>query len=114
MKLIATLYFDEDVSALLATLLRARGIDTTSDREENMLGRLDPDQLEKAISLGRTIVTHNRRDFEDIHSDFIAQQMRHYGVIVAQRRDIYEIARRLGLLLDTLTADEIENQLLYI
>lgn len=114
MKLIASLYLDEDVSALLTTLLRARGIDTTSAREEQMLGRLDPEQIDKAVSLERSILTHNRVDFEEIHRRFLAQSRRHYGVIVAQRRDVYELARRVGILLDSLAADEIENQLLYI
>jgi len=68
MKLFATLYLDEDVSALLATLLRARGIDTTTAREERMLGRLDPEQMQQAVLLERAIVTHNRNDFEDIHA----------------------------------------------
>lgn len=60
------------------------------------------------------MVTHNRSDFEGLHAQYIQQRAPHFGVIVAQRRDVYELARRLGLLLDTLTADEIQNQLLYI
>lgn len=35
MKLFATLYQDEDVSALVATLLRVRGIDITTAREHD-------------------------------------------------------------------------------
>lgn len=114
MNLFATLYLDEDVSALLAILLRARGIDTTTAREEQMLGRSDPDQLQQAVKSGRAIVTHNRVDFEEIHIEYIARGITHFGIIVAQRRDVYEIARHLGLLLDTLTADEVTNRLLYI
>ena len=114
MTLFAALYLDEDVSALLVTLLRARGIDTTSAREEQMLGRPDPGQMQRATLLERVLVTHNRNDFERIHAQYTANQTGHYGIIVAQRRDVYEIARRLGLLLNTLTADEITNQLLYI
>ncbi|MBX3052501.1 MAG: DUF5615 family PIN-like protein [Caldilineaceae bacterium] len=114
MNLFATLYLDEDVSALLATLLRVRGIDTTTTREEDMLGRLDSEQMQRAVTLGRAIVTHNRVDFEEIHANCVEQDVEHFGVIVAQRRDVYEIARRLGLLLNRLTADEITNQLFYI
>ncbi len=68
MKLFAELYLDEDVSVLLATLLRARGFAVTTAHAEGMLHRSDAEQL----------------------------------------------ARRLGILLDTLSADEIQNQLLYI
>lgn len=114
MKLIATLYLDEDVSVLLAALLRGRGIDVRTARDEQMLGRPDPEQLRKSVSLERVMVTHNRSDFEGLHAQYIQQRTPHFGVIVAQRRDVYELARRLGLLLDTLTADEIQNLLLYI
>lgn len=50
MKLIATLYLDEDVSVLLAALLRGRGIDVSTARDEQMLGRPDPEQLRKSVS----------------------------------------------------------------
>ena len=70
MKLFASLYLDEDVSILVADILRARGFDVITTRDEKMLGRDDAEQLEKA--------------------------------------------RRIATLLDTLTAGEIENQLLYV
>lgn len=114
MKLFTALYLDEDVSALLATLLRGRGIDTTTTRDERMLGQPDPEQMRQAVLLERAIVTHNRDDFEKIHAGYVVQQMSHFGIIVAQRRDVYEVARRLGMLLNTLTADEIAGQIFYI
>jgi len=114
MKLFASLYLDEDVSVLIATLLRARGFDVVTTRDENMLGQADPFQLAHATSLERCIVTHNRVDFERLHQERLASGRAHFGIIVAARRSPYEIARRLAMLLNTLTADEIENQLLYI
>lgn len=79
-----------------------------------MLGQSDPEQMRQAVLLERAIVTHNRIDFEKIHAAYMAQQMGHFGIIIAQRRDVYEVARRLGLLLNTLTADEVAEQLFYI
>ena len=38
----------------------------------------------------------------------------HAGIIVATRRAPHELAGRIVMLLSTLTADEIRNQLLYI
>jgi len=38
----------------------------------------------------------------------------HAGILIAKRRNPYQIAERVAILLDTLTADEISNQLLYI
>jgi len=113
-KLFARLYLDEDVSILVATLLRARGFDVVTTRDEGMLGQDDPTQLAHATSLERCIITHNRVDFEHQHRDYLEAGRSHFGIIVASRRSPYEMARRLAVLLNALTADEIENQLLYI
>ncbi len=114
MKLFATLYLDEDVAVLIATLLHARGFDVVTTRDENMLGQDDLAQLSHAISVERCIVTHNRVDFERLHQDYMETGRDHSGIIVASRRSPYETARRLAVLLNALTADEIENQLLYV
>jgi len=71
MKLFAQVYLDEDVSALIATLLRTRGFDTTTARDEGMLAQDDGAQLARAASLGRCIVTHNRVHFERLHEESI-------------------------------------------
>ena len=39
MKLFASLYLDEDASVLIEDILRARGFDVTTARNEKMLGR---------------------------------------------------------------------------
>jgi predicted nuclease of predicted toxin-antitoxin system len=114
MKLFAALYLDEDVSVLIATLLQARGFQATTARVEGMLGQDDPAQLAHAVSLERSLVTHNRVHFEQFHRDYLAGQRPHFGIIVAGRRSPYELAQRLAVLLNTLTATEFENQLFYI
>lgn len=114
MKLFASLYLDEDVSILIADILRARGFDVITVRDEKMLGRSDSEQLEKAISLQRCLFTHNRIHYEELHREAIAREMKHFGIIISTRRNVYELARRIATLLDTLTADEIENQLFYV
>lgn len=114
MKLFAELYLDEDVSALVATLLRARGFSVTTAREQGMLGQDDAAQLTHAVSLRRCIFTHNRVHFEALHQEYIARGEKHYGIIIGTRRNVYELARRIAAVLDALTADEIENQLLYV
>ncbi|MCP4211611.1 MAG: hypothetical protein GY764_09030 [Halieaceae bacterium] len=114
MRLFAEVYLDEDVSVLIAVLLRARGINAMAARDEDMLGQDDPIQLAHAASLERCIVTHNRIHFESLHREYVEGQRTHWGIIAATRRSPYEIGRRLGVLLNTLTADEIQNQLLYV
>ncbi len=114
MKLFAELYLDEDVSVLVAALLRARGFDVITARDEGMLGHSDAEQLAQAASLGRCILTHNRVDYEELQRWYIGSHLKHSGIIVGSRRDVYELARRVALVLNTLSADEMENQLLYI
>jgi len=110
---IAALYTDEDMSALVATLLRARGLDITTVPEQAALGKTDREQLEFAASSGRCILTHNRVDFERLHLQYMAEDKQHSGIIVVPQKNAYEVAQRIGILVSALTIEEIRNQLLY-
>jgi predicted nuclease of predicted toxin-antitoxin system len=70
---IAALYTDEDMSALVATLLRSRGLDITTVPEQVALGKTDQEQLEFATFLGRCLLTHNRVDFERLHLQYMEE-----------------------------------------
>ncbi|MEH2290879.1 DUF5615 family PIN-like protein [Nostoc sp.] len=113
MTVFAALYSDEDMSALVATLLRSRGLDITTVSEQATLGKTDREQLELATSAGRCILTHNRVDFERLHLQYIDENKEHFGIIIVPQKNAYEVAQRIGILVTTLTADEIRNQLLY-
>ncbi|MEH2280005.1 MAG: DUF5615 family PIN-like protein [Nostoc sp.] len=113
MTVFAALYSDEDMSALVATLLRSRGLNITTVSEQATLGKTDREQLEFATSVGRCILTHNRVDFERLHLQYIEENKEHFGIIVVPQKNAYEVAQRIGILVTTLTADEIRNQLLY-
>ncbi|MCT7972563.1 DUF5615 family PIN-like protein [Laspinema olomoucense] len=109
----ATIYTDEDMSALVATLLKARGLDITTVPEQGAIGKTDSEQLEFASGVGRCILTHNRVDFEQLHLQYIVEGKEHGGIIIVPQKNAYEVARRVGILVHTLTASEIKNQLLY-
>ncbi|AKV66469.1 MAG: hypothetical protein EWV49_03055 [Microcystis aeruginosa Ma_QC_Ch_20071001_S25] len=113
MSIFASLYMDEDMSALVATLLRSRGLDVTTVPEQSTLGKTDSEQLEFAASLGRCLVTHNRVDFERLHLQFIEEGREHCGIIVVPQKTAYEVVQRVSVLVNTLTVDSINNQLLY-
>jgi len=114
MKLFAEVYLDEDVSVLIATLLQARGFKSITARDEGKPNEDDPIQLAYAASIGHCLVTHNRVHFERVHEEYLASGKQHFGIIVAARRRPHEVARRLAGLLNTLTADQFENQLFYV
>ncbi len=109
----AALYTDEDMSALVATLLRSRGLDVTTVPEQATLGKTDNEQLEFATSVGRCILTHNRVDFERLHLQYLEADKQHFGIIIVPQKNAYEIAQRVGILVSALTAEDIRNQLLY-
>ncbi|BAY29536.1 hypothetical protein NIES2107_13790 [Nostoc carneum NIES-2107] len=108
------LYLDEDVHVLVADLLKARGFDAITARDAGKLQISDEEQLAYAVSQERTLVTHNRTDFEELIQAYFDTGQPHYGVIFAVRRSPQEITQRLMVILNHITADEMENQVRYI
>ncbi len=109
-----SLYLDEDVNVLVADLLKARGFDAITARDAGNLQATDSEQFTYALSQTRTLVTHNRTDFEELVQAYFASGQIHYGVIFAVRRSPQEIAQRLLVILNQVTADQMQNQVRYI
>jgi len=70
MTIFAQSYIDEDVDILVATLLIARGLEATTARQQKTLGELDPQQLAFAAPMGCCTLTHNRLNFEKLHTSY--------------------------------------------
>jgi predicted nuclease of predicted toxin-antitoxin system len=113
-RLFIEIYLDEDVSVLIADLLRSRGFVATTTLEAGNLGCSDNQQLEYATDQRKTLLTHNRADFERLAQKYFAAGRPHCGVVIAVRRPPNEIAGRLLTILNSVTSDEIENQIRYI
>lgn len=113
-RLFIELYLDEDVHALVADLIRARGFQAITTRDAEQLKNSDRRQLVYATERQKTLVTHNRVDFERLAREYFEQDKKHYGIILAVRHSPQEIARRLLIILNNVTADEMENQVRYI
>ncbi|HXD32832.1 MAG TPA: DUF5615 family PIN-like protein [Pyrinomonadaceae bacterium] len=112
-RLFLELYLDEDVSVLIAELLQARGFHATTTLDAGQMGRNDEEQLAYATSRRKTLLTHNRVDFERLAIEYFESGRTHFGILVAVRRPVQEIARRLLIILDRVTADEMINQIRY-
>ena len=109
------LYFDEDVSASIVDNLRQRGFDVLSARDASRLRLDDESQLNYAVTQRRTFLTHNRRDFEQLHLRYLGEQQEHCGIIIAKRRSSDSVVvMKLLVLLDQMTGDDMLNQLRYI
>lgn len=112
--LFAKLYLDENIDILLAALMAHRGFYATTAHAAELLGADDSTQLFYASTHGYCLVTHNLREFEQLHQSIISAGQTHAGIVIASAHNVYTLATRLVRLLDSLTADEIFNQLLYI
>lgn len=109
-----SLYIDEDVDILIKPLLNAKGFTVFTAHDEGMLGKSDKEQLEHAIKLKCVFLTHNRVHFEELSAKLPEKDKNHYGIIIATRRNIYELARRVAQFLKLQTKENIKNQLWYI
>jgi predicted nuclease of predicted toxin-antitoxin system len=113
-RLFVELYLDEDVSVLVAELMRARGFGMQTTQEAGCNGTSDAEQLSYAVSQRRALLTHNRDDFARLAEEYFTGGRTHYGIIIAVRRPPHEIVRRLLIILNQTTADEMEGQIIYI
>jgi hypothetical protein len=101
------LYLDDDsASALLARLLRQAGHDVQLPVDCGMAGEDDPVHLTHAIREDRACLSHNHRDFENLHNLIIVAQGQHPGIFVVRKdnnpkRDLTDrgIVRALAKLL---------------
>jgi hypothetical protein len=109
------LYFDEDVSSGIVENLRQRGFEVLSSRDADRLHLDDDAQLAFASADRRALVSHNRHHFETLHSQYLAEGRQHYGIILVKRRpsDLAVVIRLLALL-NSVTSEEMVNQLRYL
>ena len=96
--------------------LLARGLDVQSVRDSGMLGRPDSEHLKYAASQGRVLYSGNVGDFHQLHSEYMASQRSHAGIVLAHRRKypVSEQIRRLLKLTTTLSAEEMKDRLEFL
>jgi len=104
-------HLDESCHPGLSRALRPRGIDATTTQEVGLLGAPDEEQLGHAHAEGRTLFTHDG-DFVGIHE----AGTDHSGIIYChQRRHPFgEIIRRLVLIWEFYTPEEMRDRLEYL
>ena len=107
-------YLDEDVHKRVATALRLRRFDVASAHEVGRWGLTDDEQLAYAASGNRALMTFNTGDFVRLHLAWLEQGREHSGIIVSDQLTIGETLRRLLNLLNTRSADEVHNQLVWL
>ena len=110
-----SLYMDEHVPRAITTGLRLRGIDVLTVQEDNFSGRSDPELLDRAVQLKRTIFTYD--------DDFLVEATKRqrngqlfYGLIYAHhlRVSIGSCIKELELLAKSGEVEEIKNQTIFL
>lgn len=105
-------HLDEHIASAIATGLRRREIEVTDPVTAGLLGAPDHEQLRFAASIGHVLVTQDR-DFLRLHK---ASGVPHGGLVYFRQGSltIGEAIRRLVLIHDALTAEEMANRVEFL
>ena len=106
------LHLDEHLSPRLALQLRMHGFDATCTQEQAVLA--DDEQLAFAALNERALVTFNHKDFATRHAQYLANGQAHWGIILSTEEAPSVIRYRLLRLLNSLSAEELINQLRWL
>jgi hypothetical protein len=81
-----TLYLDDDIaSAALIQALRRAGHDVRTPAEAGLAGAHDPVHFRHVIREGRSLLSRNYEDFEELHLLVREAQGSHPGVLMVRR-----------------------------
>ncbi|QTA81465.1 Uncharacterized protein dnl_38020 [Desulfonema limicola] len=111
---ILKIYLNENLSWKISKALRECGYDVVSSHETGMNAEEDDIQFEFAVSEKRAVVTNNFADFVKLCSEYSSSGKDHYGVIFTTKYTTSEIIRRLRILLKTMTAEQLKNQIRWL
>jgi hypothetical protein len=111
---VISIYCDEDVDILIKPLLEAKGFMIITTQDEQMLGSSDKSQIEHAARNVSVFLTHNRVHFEQLYTELASKDSDHWGIMIASRRNVYELARRVSKVLSRYTKEATKNQLFYV
>jgi hypothetical protein len=111
------LYTDEDITDLLALLLRERGHGAESALGAGTTGLSDEEQLAFAASRRWTILTSNRDHFTELAHRWHSASREHAGIVITRqfsRREVGELLRQACNLLEAVPAPEMWNTVRYL
>jgi hypothetical protein len=117
-RLFPAIYTDEDITGKLASALRERGFDAESTAEAGMLSASDDAQLSYASDRGMALLTSNAAHFTQLARQYMEAGRSHSGIIISPeqfgRRRFSELLSAVLHLLNTFTADEMRDCVVYL
>lgn len=113
-----SLYLDEDINPALAAMLREAGYDAVSARDVGALSATDPEQLARAASEGRAILTYNCRHFQTLATEAALSGRGHAGIVISFHQyngdQIGALLQAVPLFMDEHPAEQLRNTLLVL
>lgn len=109
------IYTDESVDIAIAKGLKCLGVEASSCQDANKFGLSDSQQFNYAYENGFALFTHDD-DFLKLNAEYISQGKEHCGVIYTHQKDysIGECIRRLKLIVDILSPEEMKNHVEFL
>jgi hypothetical protein len=110
-------FADEDsMDADLIVALRARGVTATTAAEAGLGGKSDEEQLSFAAGHGFVLYTSNIADFYRLHTEWMAGEREHCGIILA-RQQAFSVGERLRRVLhirSALSEEQMKNRVEFL
>ena len=94
------LYLNENVAVRLVDSLKELCIEAIHTERVSNKGVDDEFQLRYAAKRGFILVTHNRRDFRELHNKWIKMEKKHSGILVMKPNEPEYLAKRIKLFFD--------------
>lgn len=109
------IYTNESVSIAITEGLKRRGIEAWSAKDTGNLAMTDEEQLSYATQIKAAIFTHDD-DFLKLAIKWSDEGREHWGVIYThqQYRSVGECIKRLRLLADILSAEDMKNHIEFL
>lgn len=96
--------------------LRTHDLDFITASEASNIELKDDKHLEYAAAHGLAVYSFNIKDFYKLHGDFLERGDSHAGIILCRQKaySIGEQLRRLLKLIDTLSAEDMQNRVEFL
>ena len=113
----ASVYLDHNFDPQIAHDLRAHGFDAVAAIEVGMERATDEGHLRFAATAGRVLISHDLKDFPRLAERWAERGEAHSGVVLTgqwSKGSYGDLLRRLLTLLDSRTAEEFANQVVWL
>jgi hypothetical protein len=110
----AKLYLDEDITDLLARVLRSAGDNVVSAHEVGRRGKTDREQLLYAIGEGRAILSFNVAHFPNLARWAFDHRIEHFSIVVSTQLDFKTLLHCVQALLDNVAAEDLRNNFIWL